>query len=123
MSARVGVRQMTRDLFASDPFGAEREGWRRLVTGLDLQLGVIDRARIQARTGASLEPPNRKSEFRQSSRESHRSEVSSSSSVVVLHPDMDQALQKRAGSQDHRRRLEDFANLRLAPTNFRIFDD
>src|SRR5258705_8370271 len=123
MGARVCKCKMTRDLLATNSLSTKRKRRRRHVTRLNLQLRIVDRPRIEARASAGLEAPNRKSKFCQSSRKSHRSEVSSAARRIILHPDMDQALQKSPGGKDNRGRLEDFPNLRLDAANFSVLDD
>ncbi len=55
--------------------------------------------------------------------ETHRGEIAGAARRIVLHPDMHEALQERAGGEDYRRRLEDLANLRLDAAHRAVLDD
>src|SRR5262249_59004656 len=91
----------------------KRERRRRLVARLNLEIGVVDGAAVKPRAGAGLEPADAEAEFAQVITESHRGEVASTSSVVVLETDMNEALQEGAGGEHDRGCLESLADLRL----------
>ncbi len=55
--------------------------------------------------------------------EAHRGEIAGAARGIILQTDMNEALQERAGSQDDRRRLEDFADLRLDAAHRAVLDD
>src|SRR6185369_18016586 len=65
MRARVGVRDVAGNLGLADALGGVRERDRRLVAGLDLEALEVDRARVEARTGAGLQPTDAKSQCRE----------------------------------------------------------
>src|SRR5258708_993369 len=110
---RVGVSEMAPDLFLLDPSSAEGKGWRRIISGLKLQLGIVDTAAVQARAGAGLKPPDTETELRQMVAQAHRGEIARAPSPIILEPNMDQAFEERAGSQNHAFGLENLADLRL----------
>ena len=55
--------------------------------------------------------------------ETHRGEVAGAAGRIILHPDMDEALQERAGREDDGRRFEDLAYLRLDAAHDTVLDD
>ena len=55
--------------------------------------------------------------------ETHRGEVAGAAGRIILHPDMDEALEERAGREDDGRRFEDLAYLRLDAAHGTVLDD
>ena len=58
--AGVVVGDVADDLRRRDPIGQEREGRRRVVAGLRLEPGPVDRAAVEPRRRAGLQPAQRK---------------------------------------------------------------
>src|SRR5277367_1846613 len=55
--------------------------------------------------------------------ETHRGEVAGAAGRIILHPDMDEALEERAGREDDGRCFEDLAYLRLDAAHDTVLDD
>src|SRR5271163_3508991 len=55
--------------------------------------------------------------------ETHRGEVAGAAGRIILHPDVHEAFQKRAGREDDGRRLEDLAYLRLDAAHDAVLND
>src|ERR1019366_6359265 len=123
VGARVGERQMAGKLWLHDPLGAERKRRRRLVARLDLQRRVVDRARVEARAGAGLQAADSKAQIREMVAETHRGEIAGAARGIILQPDMDEALEERAGREDDGPRFEDLADLRLDAAHRAIRDE
>src|SRR5271170_1178736 len=123
VSARVGEGEVAGDLGLIDARGAERERRRRFVAGLDLQRGVVDRARIQTGACARFQAADAKTQLRQVLAQTHRGEVAGAAGRVILQADVDEALKERPGGQDDRRSFEDLADLRLDAAHDAVLDD
>src|SRR5690242_14262670 len=113
MRCRIGVGQITRNLGLFDTPRAERKRRRRLVAGLHLQFGIIDRPPIETRTSAGLEPSYAEAQLSQALAQSHRSKITGTAGMVMLEPDMNQAFKKSAGSEDDAAGFENLADLRF----------
>src|SRR5579871_368666 len=113
---------MTVELLALDTRGAKRKGWRRIIARLHLERGVIDGAAVQARTGSGLEPPDAEAELRQVLAQSHRRKVARAARRVILQPDVDEALEKGAGGEDHTLGLEGLTDLRFDAAHAPVLD-
>ena len=84
-----------------DPLGQRRERLGRLVAGLHLEPRPVDRAAVEPRRRAGLEPAERKAEPLQRQRQPDRRRLADPAGRRLPLADMDQAAQERAGGQHH----------------------
>src|SRR5208283_2482158 len=87
------------------------------------QRGVVDRARVEAWASPGLEAADSKAQIREMVAETHRGEIAGAPGGIILQPDMDEALQKRAGCENDGAAFEDLANLRLDAAHRPVLDD
>jgi hypothetical protein len=85
---------------------------RHAVAGLLGALAEVDRAAVQPRRRAGLEPALRQLEFLQPRRQADRRRVAGTTAGMVLEPDMDLAVEEGAGRQHHRAGAKADADLR-----------
>ena len=82
------------------------------VAGLLRAGGKINRAPVQARRRACFQPPLRQLELPQPRRQRNGRRIARAAARVVVQPDVDASIQKRARRQHHGPRLEGQAHLR-----------
>ena len=99
--AGVVVGDVADDLRRRDPVGQERERRRRVVAGLHVEPGPVDRPAVEPRRRAGLEPPERKAEAGEGLRQAERRRFADPARRDLLLADMDEAVEKRAGRQHH----------------------
>ena len=84
-----------------DPLGQRRERLGRLVARLHLQRRPVDRAAVEPRRRAGLQPAERKADIFQRARQSERRRFADAAGGNLFFADMDQAAQKRSGGEHH----------------------
>ena len=89
---------------------AEHRHW--IVARLHLHHREIHRAPVDARRRTGLQPPLRQRQLAQPRRQRQRRRIARPPAGVVLHADVDQAIEEGAGGEHHRRALEADAGLR-----------
>ena len=82
-----------------DALGHERERRRRVVARLHLEPGPIDRAAVEPRRRAGLEPPERKAVAGERLRQAERRLFADAARRDLFVADMDQAVEEGAGRQ------------------------
>jgi hypothetical protein len=113
VSARVGMRDPARQLPRVFLAAAEKRKYRRrLVARLLGHDREIDRAPVQPRRCAGLEPPDRKLELPQLARQRERGRLARAAGAVLLEPDVNQPAQESAGGEHDRSRPKLDAGLR-----------
>jgi hypothetical protein len=88
------------------PVPDEREHGRGFVARLGCQRRKIDRAAVEARRRAGLEPPRRQLQFPEPGAESLGRRIARAPCFVILQPHVNQTRQKRPGGQHDRGSLE-----------------
>ena len=114
MRARVGVRDPARHL-PRMLLGAAQEAEHRhrvQVAGLFLQPAEVDRAAVQPRRCAGLQPALRQLQLLQPRRQADGRRVAGAAGAVVLQADVDAPVQEGAGRQHHGAAAEAQAHLR-----------
>ena len=89
------------DLRRLDALGEHRERLRRLVAGLHLDRGPVDRRAVEPRRRAGLQPAEREAEPLERARKPDGGRLADPAGRRLLLADMDQAAQERAGGQHH----------------------
>jgi hypothetical protein len=82
-----------------DAVGNERERRRRIVAGLHIEPGPVDRAAVEPRRCAGLEPPERETVARECLRQAKRRLFANAPRRDLLTADMNQAVEEGAGRQ------------------------
>ena len=100
MGRFVGVGDVADGLRHVDPAGQEGEGGRRIVAVLHLQAAPVDRAAVEARRRAGLEPAERQAEAVQRRRQPGRGRRVDPAGRPALLAQMDDAAQEGSGRDD-----------------------
>src|SRR5262249_35653478 len=87
---------LSRMLAASPEKGEHRH---RLVAGLFLEAGVVDRAAVDARRCAGLEPTNAERPWAQTLRQSIRRRIAGATALVVRESDVNPAAEERTDGE------------------------
>jgi len=95
-----GARDVTRDLAERDRLGAEAEGCRFCVAGLNFELLPLDRPAIETRGCAGLQTSFAQTEALERFPQQYACGFSRSSGGVLLLAAVDEAVEKGAGGDD-----------------------
>ncbi len=101
----------------------EREHRHRIVAGLLAERGVVDRAAVDARRRAGLEPTDRERQLAQRLGELLRRRIARAAGRVLRKPDVDLAGEERPGRQHDRRGAELEPALRTHADRAAALDD
>ena len=107
MGRRHGAGDRALDLPVADTVRQHRERFRRLVPRLHLQHGPVDGGPVETRRRASLQAPEHDARAFERSRQPERRRFANAPGRDLPLADMDEAAEKRAGRQDHCRRVKD----------------
>ena len=101
MGLRIGLGDVADDLRRGYAVGQERERHRRVVAGLNVEPGIVDRIAVESRRGAGLQPAEREAAAPQGLRQAIGRRLAHTPRRDLLIADMDQAAEKSAGGQHH----------------------
>ena len=102
MGGRRRAGDTALDLRRGDPLGHHRERLRRIVAGLHLDRGPIDRGAVEPRRRAGLQSPELEAGALERSRKPERRRLAYPARRPILLAEMDQPTQKRSGRDNHR---------------------
>ena len=101
MRRRCRRRDVAGDLRGRDPVGDEGEGRRRIVAGLNVEPGPIDRPPVEPRWRPGLEPSEREALARQRPRQAERGPLTDAARRDLFLTDVNEAVEESTGCQNH----------------------